>query len=121
MLQESKANDSSVDCVRMETETHFNLATYYIAMKWMSKAGGRHLIFATSPHLVTINLPKLGWLRLLAGLWRQKSTLASLDLHSLEYCRRRDTGKLACLEAQKTGNSRYTLFSARLGDQNTER
>ena len=48
MLQESKANDSSVDCVRMETETHFNLATYYIAMKWMSKAGGRHFIFATS-------------------------------------------------------------------------
>ena len=70
MLQESKANDSSVDCVRMETETHFNLATYYIAMKWTSKAGGRHFILQpASPSHNQISR-KSGWLRLLAGLWR---------------------------------------------------
>jgi hypothetical protein len=77
MLQESKANDSSVDCVRMETETHFNLATYYIAM---SKAGGRHFILqpASPSHNQS---PEIRLAEALGRALAVESTLASLDLH----------------------------------------
>jgi hypothetical protein len=80
MLQESKANDSSVDCVRMETETHFNLATYYIAMKWTSKAGGRHFILqpASPSHNQS---PEIRLAEAVGRALAVESTLASLDLH----------------------------------------